>query len=399
MKNTYMKATIGLYSNYFLLGMVNIILSSNMASLTEKWDTSSTMISYIIAAIGFGKLLTYSGLGVLSDKIGRKPLLIFSSLFMAVFLISIPLLPNYMLAFIFAILAGVANAAMDAGSYPALVEIFTKSSGSANVLVKAFIATGATILPFIILFLSENELFFGYAFFLLAAFYLLNMMLLLIATFPKVNQVVISESGEQLDLMPKYKTEPKILREGLALIIIGFTSTALFTVAQIWLPSYGQDAVSMTNGQSVKLLSYYSIGSVISVLFLAFILKKRVKPTTILIVYPIITLVIVAIILAFKVPIVVIIASFFLGFSTAGILQLAITLMTEMFWMKKGAVTGLVATASSVASVVMPIVTGMIAKSGAINYIFIFDGFVAVIGILAAIFTYIRYNKLTTNYH
>lgn len=397
MNHTYLRAAIGLYSNYFLLGMVNIILSSNMVSLTEKWGTSSTIISYIIAAIGLGKLLTYSSLGVLSDKIGRKPLLIFSSCFMAVFLISIPLLPNYQWAFIFAILAGVANAAMDAGSYPALVEIFSKSSGSANVMVKAFIATGATILPFIILFLSENKLFFGYSFFLLAAFYILNMVILLFATFPKVNQVVISDGGEQLNSIPKYKTEPKILKEGLALIVIGFTSTALFTVAQIWLPSYGQDAVSMTNGQSVKLLSYYSIGSVISVLFLAFILKKRVKTTTILIVYPIITLFTVIIILALKVPTVVIIASFLLGFSTAGILQLAITLMTEMFWMKKGAVTGLVATASSVASVLMPIITGVIAESGAIKYIFIFDGFVAFIGILAAIFIYIRYNKITNN--
>lgn len=127
MKNTYMKAAIGLYSNYFLLGMVNIILSSNMESLTAKWGTTSTIISYIIAAIGFGKLLSYSSLGVLSDKVGRKPLLIISSFLMAIFLVSIPLLPSYKLAFLFAVLAGVANAAMDAGSYPALVEIFTKN--------------------------------------------------------------------------------------------------------------------------------------------------------------------------------------------------------------------------------------------------------------------------------
>ena len=69
MKNMYMKAAIGLYSNYFLLGMVNIILSSNMESLTAKWGTTRTIISYIIAAIVFVKLLSYSSLGVLSDKV------------------------------------------------------------------------------------------------------------------------------------------------------------------------------------------------------------------------------------------------------------------------------------------------------------------------------------------
>ena len=134
MKNQYLRAATGLYVNYFLLGMVNIILSSNMSHLTVQWDTDKTGISYIIAAIGFGKLLTYSSLGVLSDKIGRKPLILFSSIAMGIFLFCIPLLPNYKLALLFALVAGVANAAMDAGSYPALVEIFTKSAGSANVL-------------------------------------------------------------------------------------------------------------------------------------------------------------------------------------------------------------------------------------------------------------------------
>lgn len=398
MKKTYIKAAIGLYSNYFLLGMVNIILSSNMESLTDKWDTTSAEISYIIAAIGFGKLLTYSSFGVLSDKLGRKPLLVYSSITMAISLASIPFLPNYQLAFIFAIIAGTANAAMDAGSYPALVEMFTKSANSANVLVKAFISFGATILPFIVLYLSENDLFFGFSFFLLAAVYFINMFVLLASKFPNVNDMTVTKDSE-LDSFttPRYSREPKLLKEGLSLIIIGFTSTALFTVAQIWLPSYGQFAVNMTNDESVKLLSYYSVGSLLSVLVLAFILKKQVRSTTILVLYPMITLVTVTVILTIKVPFVLTIAAFFLGISTAGIFQLAVTLMTQLFWSKKGVVTGLVSTASSVAAVVMPLVTGLISRSGAIDYIFIFDGFIAMLGILSAVYIFIRYNSLTIN--
>ncbi|OLN23641.1 hypothetical protein BTO30_03475 [Domibacillus antri] len=40
--------------NYFLLGMVNIMLSSNMAALSEQWETDKAGISYIISAIGNG---------------------------------------------------------------------------------------------------------------------------------------------------------------------------------------------------------------------------------------------------------------------------------------------------------------------------------------------------------
>ena len=59
---------------------------------------------------------------------------------MAIFLIGIPLSPNYHLAFVFAILAGVANSSMDAGSYPGLTELFPRAAGSASVLVKAFMS-------------------------------------------------------------------------------------------------------------------------------------------------------------------------------------------------------------------------------------------------------------------
>ena len=393
MKRSYIQASIGLYSNYFLLGMVNIILSSNMTYLTAQWETDRTGVSYIIAAIGFGKLLSYSSFGVLSDKIGRKPLLLFASIAMAVFAIGIPLTSNYYIALLFAILAGFGNAAMDAGSYPALVEIFKKKAGSANVMVKAFMAIGAIILPFIILFLSENGLFYGYAFYLLAIIYMINLFILIWSSFP--GQVEIAEAfetdGEAKD---DQKLTPYFWKEGIALIVIGFTSTALFTVAQIWLPSYGEQVVGLAVNDSVKLLSYYSMGSLLSVLILAFILNKLIRPVTVLIIYPILTALTVLLVLTWKNPSFILIGSFFLGFSTAGILQLAITIMTELFWRKKGTVTGLVATASSIAAVALPIATGIIAKRWGIAHIFIFDGFVAAIGIAAACIVRVRYINL-----
>ncbi len=79
MKNKYMLSASGMYINYFLLGMVNIMLASNMSFLTKQLNTDGAGISYIISAIGIGKLLSYSVSGILSDKFGRKPLIIVSS--------------------------------------------------------------------------------------------------------------------------------------------------------------------------------------------------------------------------------------------------------------------------------------------------------------------------------
>ncbi|MDI3092014.1 MFS transporter [Priestia megaterium] len=393
MKNKYMLSASGMYINYFLLGMVNIMLASNMPFLTKQLNTDGAGISYIISAIGIGKLLSYSLSGILSDKFGRKPLILVSSLTMAFFLIGIPLSPNYPTAFIFAIIAGIANSAMDAGTYPALIEVFPKSSGSASVLVKAFISAGAALLPFMIAFFADRDLFYGYAFFLPALIYLLNMIFMFKLPFPnhKREQSTVQQqnTGEN-----KFISAPKMKQEGIALIVIGFTSTALFTVAQIWLPTYGQQVLGMAESSSVRLLSYYSIGALISVLVLAVLLSKVLRPVTVILVYPMITLIAVLTLLFVKVPTIAIAAAFFMGFSTAGVFQLAITVMTELFWNKKGTVTGIVATAAGLAAILLPLATGLMSKTGHISIIFIFDAMLSVVGMVAAAFVNYRYRKI-----
>lgn len=388
-----MLSASGMYINYFLLGMVNIMLASNMSFLTKQLNTDGAGISYIISAIGIGKLLSYSLSGVLSDKVGRKPLIIVSSLTMAIFLIGIPLSPNYQTAFIFAIIAGIANSTMDAGTYPALIEVFPKSSGSASVLVKAFISAGAALLPFMIAFFEDRDLFYGYAFFLPALIYLLNMIFMFKLPFPnhKREQSTVQQQNTAEN---KFISAPKMKQEGIALIVIGFTSTALFTVAQIWLPTYGQQVLGMAESSSVRLLSYYSIGALISVLVLAVLLSKVLRPVTVILVYPMITLIAVLTLLFVKVPAIAIAAAFFMGFSTAGVFQLAITVMTELFWNKKGTVTGIVATAAGLAAILLPLATGLMSKTGHISIIFIFDAMLSVVGMAAAAFVNYRYRKI-----
>ncbi|WP_454844324.1 MFS transporter [Priestia megaterium] len=393
MKNKYMLSASGMYINYFLLGMVNIMLASHMSFLTKQLNTDGAGISYIISAIGIGKLLSYSLSGILSDKFGRKPLILVSSLTMAIFLIGIPLSPNYPTAFIFAIIAGIANSAMDAGTYPALIEVFPKSSGSASVLVKAFISAGAALLPFMIAFFADRDLFYGYAFFLPALIYLLNMIFMFKLPFPnhKREQSTVQQQNTAEN---KFISPPKMKQEGIALIVIGFTSTALFTVAQIWLPTYGQQVLGMAESSSVRLLSYYSIGALISVLVLAVLLSKVLRPVTVILVYPMITLIAVLTLLFVKVPTIAIVAAFFMGFSTAGVFQLAITVMTELFWNKKGTVTGIVATAAGLAAILLPLATGLMSKTGHISIIFIFDAMLSVVGMAAAAFVNYRYRKI-----
>lgn len=389
-----MKTALGIYINFLLLGMVNVILVSNMTALTEQWNTDSAGISYLIAAIGIGKLVTYAPLGRFSDKVGRKPLVIFAALAMGISLTAIPFAPSYQIAFLLALLAGVSNSAMDAGSYPALVELFPRSSGSASVTVKAFMALGTGLLPMMVLFIANQDLFFGYVFFIPAGIYFLNTLFLFTTLFPDHRAMQSEEASKSEGTTTKFLSEPIFKKEGLALVVIGFTSTGLFTVAQIWLPTFGEQVLGMTEAHSLKLLSYYSIGMILSVLTLAVLLKKFLKPVTVLVIYPIITFFSITIILTIRSVEIVSIASFFVGFSTAGIFQLAIATVTEFFWKKKGTVTGLLATAAGLAAVVMPLVTGLMSKAGNISHIFIFDAFLSLIGLVSALYVFYRYKLL-----
>ncbi len=392
-----MKTALGIYVNFFLLGMVNVILVSNMGTLTGQWNTDSAGISYLIAAIGIGKLVTYAPLGRFSDKVGRKPLVIFAAFTMGLSLAAIPFAPNYQIAILLALLAGVSNSAMDAGSYPGLVELFPKSAGSASVIVKAFMAAGTGLLPMMVLFIAKQDMFFGYAFLVPAGIYFLNTLFLFTTSFPD-HHAIQSKTANKVDgAVTKFLSDPVFKKEGLALVVIGFTSTGLFTVAQIWLPSFGEHVLGMTETQSIKLLSYYSIGMILSVLTLAVLLKKFLKPVTVLVIYPVITFISITIILTVRSVEIVSVASFFVGFSTAGIFQLAIATITEIFWKKKGTVTGLLATAGGLAAVVMPLVTGFMSKTGNISHIFIFDAFLSLIGLTCALYVFHRYRILVND--
>ncbi len=56
MRNPYVRTASSLYINYFLLGMVNIILASNMPFLIKQLDTKNAGISYIILALCIGRV-------------------------------------------------------------------------------------------------------------------------------------------------------------------------------------------------------------------------------------------------------------------------------------------------------------------------------------------------------
>lgn len=394
MKNKYMPTAISMYINYFVHGMGAIILAQNMDFLSEQLHTDTAGVSYVISALGIGRLLVLFISGMLSDKFGRKPFIFAGMGIYSLFFVGILLSPNLTVAFIFALLAGMANSVLDSGTYPALMEAFPKTAGTANVIIKAFISGGQFALPLMISFLIQNNLYYGYSFLLCVAIFIIDGLFLIRLPFPdhRKKEEAAGASGNAEE--NRFVGKPRFWIEGICLILIGYTATATFYLISVWLPTYGREAAGMPETASLQLISYYSIGSLLSVFITSYLVKSLVRPVTFVFLYPLISFIALVLLWKFPTPAICFTAGFVIGFSAAGgVLQLALTAMSELFPASKGKITGIVYTASSLATFSIPVITGILSKTS-ISNIILFDAFVTLIGVILAVIVNIRYRKV-----
>lgn len=401
-KKRYYPTALVLYLNYLFDGMQNIILAQCMAPLMLQLGTNKAGVAYVISGLGIGKIAVLLIAGVLSDKYGRR---LFVNLGIGVFIIffvGILCSKSVIVAFIFAIIGGMANSFLDAGTYPALMDAFPESAGTANILIKAFIAAGQFILPLMVGYLLSHNLYFGYSFiFCIIGYVILGLLMFKLPfadEYKKRNKLYdknqCDKENTSVEKTNHFISKPRFSIEGITLIAIGFTCTTTFYLISVWLPTYGQEVVGMSKTASLALVSYYSIGSLISVFITAYLVKSLIKPVTVLFVYPLISLIFLLILWLIPSTTTCIICGFMIGFAAAGgVLQLTITTMAQFFPGGKGKATGMVNTACSAAFFIIPVATGIISKTS-ISNIILLNIVITGIGVLLAIIVNIRHHKV-----
>ncbi len=152
----YLPSVIVLYINYFLHGIGCSILGQALIkeSLAASWNVEVMAITAISAALGLERLIALPFAGPLSDKLGRKISVIIGGASYAVYVIGLACAYNagggagYKIAYICAIVGGIANSFLDTGIYPAVAEIINKAPSVATMGIKFFIAISQMLLPF-----------------------------------------------------------------------------------------------------------------------------------------------------------------------------------------------------------------------------------------------------------
>lgn len=380
-----------IYINFFIHGIGASILAQNTKSFQALWNTNHAAVLYVISALGIGRFIALPFSGVMSDKFGRRITIIIGMVFYALFFGLIFITPNSKIGFFVALFAGIANSFLDSGCIPAAMEILVNSTGFASILTKLFISIGQFLLPMIVGFLAGNNIYFGYSFIFCIILLVINGVFLLKLPFPKQNEVKKSENKEEIK--PAVKSNFYI--EGVALIIIGYTSTATFQIFLNINKAFGTDMVGLSEMAAGRIQSNYAMGSILAVIITAFLVKKFIKPVRFLFIYPLISLITLVGMFFIRTESMTLAGGFIIGFSAAGgVLQLAVSTMADLFPVSKGKITSMIMLSSSVATFTVTALTGYITHLFGIEYTLIFAGVITAIGVLLSLAVNFRYNIL-----
>lgn len=350
------RLSVSLYLNYLVHGMGMIILAQNMNSLGMAWNQPIKIVSFVISGIGIGRLISYLITGFLSDKISRKFFVEFGMFCYAVFALGMPMAKNIWIAYFFAILAGVANSSLDAGTYTTFVEM-TGGNGAYTILIKAFVSVGEFILPILVTILAGQGMWFGWSFMAMVILLAINFCLILSLKFPVANQADGSAVNERES---EIKGVAKKVMTG-ALVVYGYSSMALMIWFTQWITMFAQQTMHMSDGAAHFLLSLYSIGSITGVLVLFALLGRNVKESRLLLIVNAIALAALLVIIQSGQLLLMQVASFAFGFSAAsGIMQTGLTIFMKLYPTHRGMITGVFYFFGSIASFTVPIITGML---------------------------------------
>lgn len=348
-----------IYANYVIQSIALIVIIQFSTAISQQLNIDIIEIGYVVSGIGVGKMLLMFVGGVLSDKFGRKPFILSGMLCYLIFFIGMLFCANMHVAFVLAIIVGIGNSFLDTGSMPALTECFPASAGSASVLIKSFISIGSLVLPIIVSFFYQYQLWYGWAFIGFSLYLVLNGLLLIPQTFPKTATVIKSTNGDS----NYFIRQPCFWFEGICLIIMGFTITATFAVILQWLPIIAEKGINMEPIAAKQLISYYSTASIIAVFAIAYLVKSWIKPIYCIILFPALSAIILVIFYFNLTPTMALIVAIGMGATAAGgVLQIALVVMQQLFPKRKGLAVGTMYTFCGLAFAVVPLVIPSLAE-------------------------------------
>lgn len=386
----YLWTLATVYLAYLTHGVQAILLSQNKVSFFTQWGyTDATLgaaaVSAVIAYTGLAKFLTVWICGEISDKVGRKRMIALGAVLYLGAFAGLLFSHSYAVACVCAFALGAATSCFDGACYPAVQESWTKSPGTAVILIKGFISVSGLIYPLMVVKLTESGNWaIGVIIPIVMAIGILVISLIAPYSYDeemkgrkndpakkaayeeekKANKHVLDADAKKAEARFLVKP-PFFVTIGCALY--GFIAMGTMYSAQQYIKVFGQLNAGMNDLASASLTSIFTAGSLIAVvLWGVFMAKFRWRTLKILLIDLIGSVLGYALLYLIKAPAMVYIATFMIGFFAAGgALQCGVSLIQEMHPGNKGRNLGIYYTFMGLASYVIPYIQSwLIGSSG-----------------------------------
>lgn len=370
------------YLVYMAHGVQAIILSQNLDQFVLQWGTDKAGVYSAIAYTGLGKVLFIWICGELSDRFGRKPMIVIGAILYTVFFAALLTTQSYTVAVIAAFLSGAATSFFDGACYPALQESWTKAPGTAVILVKGFISLSGLIYPLLVVSLRASGSWqMGIIIPLVLSVVVLAISLIAPFSYDEEmkerkaagktagkaetakNSAKVLDSDAQRAMDRFIVKPPKIIAVCCALF--GFITMAAMFSAQQLLTRYGLVVVGMSDMAAAALTSLYTAGSLAAVIIWGvFMSKFRWRTLKVLMVDMVGSVCAYGLVCSVQSAAVVQFAALAIGFFAAGgALQCGIALMQEFNPGNKGRNVGIYYTFMAAASYVLPVIQSVLTSN------------------------------------
>lgn len=393
-KKNYVITSLTLYFTYFIHGIGASILGLYKPQFAKAWGAvvgsdgivDVSRVVAVIAALGLGRLISLPFSGPISDKFGRRLSGIIGVICYGIFFFGIAFSPSMQIAYVFAIIGGIANSFLDTCVSPTCMEIYVNNPSIANMFTKFSMCISQFLLPFMIGMVAAANMSYRTIFLVAGVAILIDGILILLLPFPQRGE----NGGEKQEKKKKQKV--KLTKVSFAAIMIGFTSSSTF---MLWLNCNQELGRSYGMTDSSAIQSFYALGTATAILATTFLIKKGLKEINVLILYPAISTVMLGLCFLIQKPWICLVGGFVIGYAGAGgVLQLATSTTAEFFPENKGTATSMVMIASSIANYTIISLASYITKVGgasAPRMILLLNMGVTVVGILLAL--YVKKNR------
>lgn len=406
-KNYYL-SIIAVYMCYFTHGIQALILGQNNVNFATQWgfdmsDPNSAAYAAGIAAVssaiawtGFGKFVSVWIGGEISDRVGRKKLMVGGAILYVICFVILIMTSNATLASISAFLAGVATSGFwDASGYPNVQEAYPPAPGAALIGIKFFVSLSGMIYPLLVVKIAATGNW-HINIIIPLIMSIICLILTVIAKYPYDEQKKAAKASDGKNNTDAATAEieaakARMLQKPSKFVVFlvmfyAFLCMAIMYGAQQYTKAFGFAKCGLTEMQAAGMTTIFTLGSLCAVIFWAIMMAKlKWNPLKVVLIDSIMTAVALAGVLFIHQVTVIYIAIALLGFfASGGALQTGLGVVQIFNPGPKGRNTGIYYTFMGAASYLIPVVAAQLTKvSGEANAVYTLMIMLLVFAVLA----------------